>query len=738
MAVNFEIKGMLAKLLATEDIIVEHKNVDTACFNVDTRVLTLPLWKAASDNIYTMLVLHEISHSLWTPNIDWTDDYKISCQFVNIVEDVRVEKLCKRKYPGSPKSLYFGYKELHEQDFFKVSGENIEEFNLADRVNLHFKIGNFIDVKFNDEEMKIVQMISDCESFEDTLHAAKVLYDYCKENENMKGDLEDLSDSQQSFSGNAENNESGEDSSDKNESEDIGPSSQESEDSDSQQKDNFNTESDLNDTKNTNNSTQTQQNSTSTTHKEPEVRTMNSFEEGVRELAIKSGFDNVYVEIPKVNLNTIIGNNKEVHDDLNMWFKAENSKGFDAFQYSDQELKTFKNSIQKEVNYLVKEFECLKAADAHSRSSVSRTGVLDTSRLHSYRFSEDIFKKITIVPDGKNHGLIFVLDWSGSMQHVILDTCKQLLILVWFCKKVSIPFDVYIFTNEWRRVKYDVTREQYVPADITPHYEKKSGFIPVDESFSLVNILTSKVSSKEMESQILNVWRLVYYFNGGSSHYSLPRRYGLSGTPLNEALIALHEVIPQFQKENKLQKVHCIILTDGEAGALPYTVDIEKTIPYSGKRETYVGYRSINFDNSFLRDKKTGCIYKIFPNQRGYHEFTDTLLRNLRDKFSSVNFIGIRIISGRDMHRFVNLYHTYYDTQYKTIQNDWKKVKSFTITNSGYHAYFGLSSSSLSQDTSFEVNDRATKSQIKNAFEKSLGNKKSNKKILKEFISLIV
>jgi hypothetical protein len=121
----------------------------------------------------------------------------------------------------------------------------------------------------------------------------------------------------------------------------------------------------------------------------------------------------------------------------------------------------------------------------------------------------------------------------------------------------------------------------------------------------------------------------------------------------------------------------------------------------------------------------------------GYHEFTDTLLKNLKDKFSSVNFIGIRVLPGRDANRFIGMYHSYSDKQYNIIQNDWKKLKSFTITNSGYDAYFGMSSSALSQDAEFEVADDATKAQIKTAFVKSLKTKKLNKKVLGEFISLV-
>ena len=52
MAVQQEIKSQLAKLLATEDIVVEHKQVECAQFNVRTRVLILPLWEKATDDVY--------------------------------------------------------------------------------------------------------------------------------------------------------------------------------------------------------------------------------------------------------------------------------------------------------------------------------------------------------------------------------------------------------------------------------------------------------------------------------------------------------------------------------------------------------------------------------------------------------------------------------------------------------------------------------------------------------------
>ena len=170
MTVRHEIKSQLAKLLATEDLVVENKNVETACFNVHTRVLTLPNWDKAGNEIYDMLVAHEVGHALYTPDRDWIKEYKIPPQFVNVVEDVRIEKLMKRKYPGLHKSFNGGYEELAEQDFFNIENEDIESMNLADRINLYFKIGKFVDISFNtDEERRIVKLVGDAETFSDAI-----------------------------------------------------------------------------------------------------------------------------------------------------------------------------------------------------------------------------------------------------------------------------------------------------------------------------------------------------------------------------------------------------------------------------------------------------------------------------------------------------------------------------------------------------------------------------------------
>jgi hypothetical protein len=720
MSVNFEIKGMLARLLATEDLIVEHKKVETACFNVHTRVLTLPLWEKASNVVYDMLVAHEVSHALYTPDEDMTS-LGVPHQFVNIVEDARVEKLVKRRYMGLSKTFYGAYKELQEQDFFSLEDEDVSTMNLADRVNLYFKVGNFVYLEFNEPEQEIVNEIANIETFDDTIVAAKKLYEYCKqEQEKEETKLPETNSHEQ--------NNSGEGSEPDQQTKLFNDGDQEDDAGESQPQESSSRE----DLSSQSSQTGGTASSIEQEKEEPKVKTMDSLQKSIESLVNQSGYENHYVEIPSLNPETVIVSNKEIHSYVSEFyreqqiFKEEETKNFNIFEECDSSYLKFKKSAQKEVNYLVKEFECKKAADSYARATTSRTGVLDCSKLHTYKFNDDIFRKVTTLSDGKNHGLIFILDWSGSMANVMLDTIKQLYNLIWFCKKVSIPFEVYAFTGDWMRVSYDANGKPIYPQS---HYEKKSGMFAVDERFNLLNLLTSSVNGKTLEEQMVNLWRVVSSFRGYTG-FNNPPRLTLSGTPLNESMISLHTVIPYFQKNNKVQKVQCVILTDGEAPVLNYHLEIKRY----DDLEPYMGTRRLSASTTFIRDRKLGTTYK-FGNEP--HQFTDALLQNLRDRFYDVNFIGMRIMDGRDAGSFINRYCGSYGNEHDKAMTDWKKNKSFTITNSAYNGYFGMSSSALAQESEFKVPEDATKTQIKSAFVSSLKTKKLNKKILGEFVELI-
>ena len=707
MTVRHEIKSQLAKLLATEDLIVEHRQVETAQFNVQTRVLTLPQWEKASNFVYDMLVGHEVGHALFTPDQD--PPKGIPHTYLNIVEDARIEKLMKRKYLGLGKTFYRGYKELSDEDFFVLENEDISKMGLPDRINLHFKIGNYIEIPISSgKEQELVDMVAACETFEDVIAASEALYNHCKEEKEKEKVADIQHQPQQEQEGSGEETQEQMPQIENQISDDIGDGEQ----GESQDTQKLDVKSGAGQTF------------------DDEVRTVDTLNEKLKELVSMSGMDNTYAELPKVNLDTIIAKNSEIHDHIDEYFDIQKDRLNTIFDKVDSEYKEFKKSAQKEVNYLVKEFECKKAADSYARATTSRTGVLDCSKLHTYKYNEDLFRKVTTLSDGKNHGLVFVLDWSGSMSNVLQDTCKQLYNLIWFCKKVSIPFEVYAFTNEWNREYFDYKKNDYVPKQEHSHYEKKEGLLCVSDYFSMMNLLSSKTNSKELERQMINIWRIAYYYSSSwGCPYSIAQRLSLSGTPLNEALVSLHQILPKFQKENKLQKVQCVVLTDGEANSLPQHIEIKY-----GDMKPYIGVRRLDGGISFIRDRKLGTTYAVGYN---FFKFSEILLNNLKDNFPQVNFIGIRVLSPRDANSFIKMYYDFGSKEHTVIQTEWKKTKSFCIKNSGYDAYFGISATALSQDADFEVDEGATKAKIKSAFVKSLKTKKLNKKVLGEFISLV-
>ena len=180
-----EIKGNLARLLATENLIVEHRDTQTAMFDVDRRVLTLPNWDKASDTVFDMLVGHEVGHALFTPNEDWRDVANCPKDFVNVIEDARIEKLMKRKYPGLRKSFAGGYKELNDMDFFSILDEDLSTFSLIDRINLHFKVGASALIPFSIEEKVFVARTDLAETFEEVLNIAEDVFNFSNQTEKV-------------------------------------------------------------------------------------------------------------------------------------------------------------------------------------------------------------------------------------------------------------------------------------------------------------------------------------------------------------------------------------------------------------------------------------------------------------------------------------------------------------------------------------------------------------------------
>ena len=705
---NQEIKGNLARLLATENLIVEHRRVSTASFDVDRRVLTLPNWDKASSTVYDMLVGHEVGHALFTPNEDWRCVADCPKDFVNVIEDARIEKLMKRKYPGLRKSFAGGYKELNALDFFGILDEDLSKMSLIDRINLHFKVGADALIPFSVEEQVFVARTDVAETFEEVLQIAVDVFKFSK-NEKVE---EQQNEAQPTQSQDTEN-----------ESIDVEQPEQQQQ---SQE--------------------EGQQSSPESTHEEGEdyddwddedadegSETQENFDRAAEKLTNRHASNPVYVELPdSVELSDYVADWTEIHD----WID-EQRKGFiegtdrhDAYEVVDAAYRDFRKSSQKEVNYLVKEFECKKSADAYSRAATSRTGVLDTGKLHTYKYNEDLFKKVTVLPEGKNHGMIFILDWSGSMGNEILATVKQLLNLTTFCKKVGIPFEVYAFTNDYysvRRIKEgktaELTNDEYWR---TQGCEKGKVFFGKG-LFHMMNFVSSRSNSKEYERMCLNLFREAYYYQYHVM-YRATFGIGLSGTPLNESIMLLNYMIPEFKKQNGIQKVNVCILTDGEACMSSYGRE-----HYSDHRdEYYVRPRRMDY-NVILRDRTTGHVYSVTD---GYAELTNVFISQVRHRNPDVNIIGFRIMSGSNLSSFVANYGSL--THYDKVQKQWKKDKAAIIPfPRAYNALYAISNTTIQQETEFDVETGAKKGEISKAFKKMLKGKSANKRLLNSFIEYV-
>lgn len=703
-----EVKGNLARLLATENLIVEHRQVETAMFNIKDRVLTLPMWDVASSNVYDMLVGHEVGHALYTPD-EYGEDHQVPQSYLNVVEDARIEKMMKRKFPGLARNFYDAYRELHTQDFFEIGDRSMDTYALIDRINLYFKIGVHANmmIPFNEKEKALVDMVSQAETFLQVVEAARQILAYTQEQEQDK--VSANADDTETTQGGGDTTQDGGDSTEgQTQGQSEGQEDTQAQSNESDQPNVSGTGGDIGGTDSL------------------ESETDKAFSEKQKQLTSSQSRMINYVEIPSLSVDTLVISNKQVKEDCRETFDTQAKT---LFVEVDRKYMKFRSEAQREVNYLVKEFEMRKSADQYARASTAKTGILDTQKLHTYKWNEDVFKKINVVPDGKNHGLIFILDWSGSMGSCLIDTVKQLLNLAWFCKKVQIPFDIYAFTNDyWYGKSYDYSTG--TRAKSPKHHPEVAGYVCIEDNFRLLNMVTSNGrNGKDLEAQLKNFWRLA---NGQAAYsgYSQPPGYSLSGTPLNESVIALTALIPNFQKRNKVQKTNVVILTDGESQSINYCME------YRRGYITRVGKNHIDSD-CVLRDRKTGRVYPRFSSS-GFRSdlITATFLQCIRDRHPDINLIGVRLINSR------YLSSTFQDgeskTSYAEVQKQWKKSRSAELVDfMGYQSLYLMALNSLSVSTSFDLDDDATNKEIGAAFTQSLAKKGVNKKMLTSFASLI-
>ena len=747
-------KSTIAKLMSEEDIHVVYKQMDTAYFNPKDRELGLPIWdetKTTAD-IEDLMVCHEIAHALWTPldMLEKAQVRKINFSFVNIVEDARIERKVQDKYRGSVAVFKRGYRDLTALDFFGIGDKDVSKLNLIDRINLFFKKQ---DVTFSDVEKVWVDRVANTKTPEDVLDLAEELYKWMEENESETDNHDTGEDigtpdpsgekgESKSPEGSGEENNEGNDNGNNDSKSDADESGSDVE----SKSGNGSGEDEIDETSKDNFKDSNPEGGTQSSAGSAPVATTDTGS-GIDSLRDKDAKDRVYGRIPDTSKLDLVVSYEKLLSDFKKVIVRNTSKEIDPCwtahaRYVESvltQLDTMKKESKKTVAYMVKEFEMKKSADAYARAAVSKTGSLDMGKLHTYKYNDDVFKKVTTLPGATNHGMVMVLDWSGSMAENLEGTVSQLFNLIWFCRQTRIPFVVYAFSDQYGS-HYDSRRS-------TNWENFKSGDI-ILRKMNLLTLFSSNMNIKEEMEMMHNClmvskqWSFSEYQNVGNP-IRFPRELNLGGTPLNEAIIAMMDIVPKFKADTGVQKVNTIFLTDGAATSL------EGVYTYKLNRETGEHSKDATSCNQYWNDKsfmitdpKTNKTYEV---SNKYAVATDTFLEILKNRVDGMNVVGFFIAgkgkSGKvDKRTLIGLLR---EDSYEQIMEKVKfinKEKYLAISQAGYDEYYILPGGNSLMTENDVLGDEligASKSKLKAAFGKSMAGKISSRQLLNKFVKLV-
>ena len=676
-------KTLLAKLMASENISVEYSpKAQTASFNMETRVLVLPIWKDLNSETLDMLIGHEVSHALHTPagrdplvnacNLIDAKNPNNAKSYLNVVEDARIERMIKTKFPGLRRSFASGYRDLLARDLFGIKNQTVSDLPLIDRINLQYKIGWIQNIPFTANELSLAQRVATTISWTDVVKLSKEIYDLARQQKKDKQEQQEqdeASEEGQPTEG-ADGAESTESNSEtgkgKEKSEDTGESTDSDADGEGEQ--DADSDSDSDDTSNEGNSGkedqeakasddaetgksgkgEQQQDAQSQNNKTEKAEDADTTPDASQtETAMNSGLDALrdstlpeiyYADVPTPT-DAFVVSLAEVSAALDSHYNRARHIGTTLYA-------SWKRENSAAVQTLAQEFDRRQAADSHKRVSIAETGSIDPNRLHAYRIAEDIFLQNASVRDGKNHGIVVMLDMSGSMREVFHDTMIQLITLGHFCKRVNVPFRFYGFTDQATGFS---TKANWI--DNSFGLEKndtrlitllQDGMRTVDFVRQCGNLLMASYRGIKDTHPSAVAWNGVMNRSGGGDGYQAvapPPFFHLNNTPTNSALLGMATLLPAFKAAKRLQVVNLVVLTDGEA------TDSLTSYNYA-KQNSAVGGR----EQSTLvwRDTTTRKTYATALRRHGYihqhssQEQTEVVLQLIKDR-TGVNTICLRL-----------------------------------------------------------------------------------------------
>jgi cobalamin biosynthesis protein CobT len=795
-AFTVEQKSQLAKLMATENLTVQHQKIRTARFDPKNRVLYLPIWQNMSGDLYDLLCGHEVGHALYTPAEGWHDAVtdktkdKNFKSFLNVVEDARIEKKVKRKYPGLKSSFQKAYSELNARDFFGIKGKDVNSMAFINRLNLFTKSQYTATwIKFTPEEQKFLDKVEKLETWEDVVSLTGAIFDYSKDEQydmqqqeyemlaqgaydydEYEDDGYDFDESEdepdqsgsESADTKADSNNDGEESTDDNDGDGVGEETDKQSKSkadaesdgdakeDNQQESGDDTGSKLNRFKDSEVSTKDQFS--------PKCETDEAFRANEDQLLDEKCKEYIYMNIPQPILKNIITPAKRVQELLTNHFDEE-IKAYVGEEKVKKWVNDFKSKNERYVGLLAKEFEMRKAAKAFSKSKLSDTGDIDINKLASYKFDDNIFRKVMMVPKGKNHGLVLLLDRSGSMSQNMSGSIEQILVLAMFCRKVNIPFIVYGFGDnmDGRVIDTGINRYDYRASDY-PCFENNVGDIGLDTVY-LREYINSKMSNAEFTKAMRNMILLKKSFETRGRYWTgeigRPNVEELSNTPMTQAIVAVASVMKHFKQVNNLDMTSLVIVHDGDADRTNrYIVEVEDTHYQTGAktmRKRMMGFDS-RYVNGIVVDRKNKFQKKIDSEYSGMNE---TILDWFRQTTGSKVF-GFFLVPGNggyiknaiynnftfeDGKTFTDIRnnnrgdYSWYETQ-KNLIKTFKSEKFLVSNRKGFNSFYLVVGGEdlKTENDEIEIDGKFTANKLKNAFIKMNKKKQVNRILVSKFI----
>lgn len=716
---------MLPKLLAKENVTIRHGNFSTAWFDIKNRVLGLPIWKDMNKNEYDLFTGHEVGHALYTPYEGWHDNPEVmkGCpkSYINVIEDARIERLIQNNYPGLVNSFTKGYQNLVKRDFFgDITDIDYSEIKLIDKINLKTKLRALINVPFSTEEKVFLDRSLTTETFEEVIQLVKDVLAFTKENtpeliqkpEPQTQPDESDSDSQSQTQSDPTPN--GHDDYEDDEEDTPKEKEELAEKIEAVINDTDLTEDD----KNVKLEELVAEATRTPEHGDEDMSLTDEMFRAMEETLIDQNEDGhqpiVISEVNKkiIDLSVIpykqLAAGRKYKKEVNESYYGEVCAQFDSTY------KSYMKTTKKNVQFAIREFEMKKAAHQTQRATESTTGSINPNKLWSYKLNDDIFLRSTQLPNAKSHGMLMLIDYSGSMSSSMRFVMDQVLHTIMFCKGVNIPFEVYGFTSQ-----NDKTCSYSGTDEVKSLYHE--GHLDMD-NLSMPLLVSSSMSKSDFEEAT----KYLYYRVCSSYYDSFPmaKEEQWGSTPLNQALIISHTLIKKFKAKHNIEKMNFITFTDGDAN------------PMYGMGSKYT--RGLNNE---LRIQVDG---KMISTDKGARNITESLLKNIKTRYDTSNIAFFMADSSGDwkyrlndiQYRQTRKDYRNYDEFHKNCRKEYNRNKCVGFSNIyGYDEYYMVKGGRAlsAQDEDFEVDTDASKGQIGTAFKKFARAKKTNKVLMTKF-----